>query len=77
MLIDVRSEDEYENGHHKEAINIPLDKMSNFTFDFPLDEEIVLYCFSGGRAEVARHFLKGKGFTNVSLLNDTGAMCGF
>ncbi|MEI6810695.1 MAG: rhodanese-like domain-containing protein [Candidatus Nomurabacteria bacterium] len=73
MLIDVRTEEEYEKGHHEESVNIPLDKMTNYQFDFPLDEKIVLYCFSGGRAGVAKHFLKGKGFTNVSLLNDTGA----
>lgn len=76
MLIDVRTKDEYANGHHADAINIPLDEMPNYKFEFPLDEKIVLYCFSGGRAEVAQHFLKGKGFTNVSLLNGAGAYAG-
>lgn len=73
MLIDVRTTAEYKNGHHENAVNIPLDEIPTYSFDFPLDEEIVLYCFSGARAEIAKHFLKGKGFKNVSLLNDTGA----
>lgn len=76
MLIDVRTEGEYENGHHKDAVNIPLEEMVNKPLDFSLDEEIILYCFSGARAEVAQLFLKGKGFTNVSLLNGTGAYNG-
>ena len=73
MLVDVRTEAEFKNEHHFDAINIPLDKMSTYSFDFSLDEEIILYCFSGGRAEIVQHFLKGKGFKNVSLLNGTGA----
>lgn len=73
MLIDVRTKDEYAEGHHDDAINIPLDEIPTHTFDIPFDEEIILYCFSGARAEVAQHFLKRKGFKNVSLLNNTGA----
>ena len=72
MLIDVRTEEEYKNGHHEDAVNIHLDKIPTNLAGVPFDEKIILYCFSGGRAEVAQHFLKGKGFKNVSLLNDTG-----
>ena len=72
MLIDVRTKDEYEDGHHDDAINIPLDEISNYKFTIPFDEEISLYCFSGARAQVAKELLKRKGFTNVSLLNGTG-----
>lgn len=73
MLIDVRTKEEYIAGHHDGAINIPFDEILNNSFDIPVDEEITLYCFSGARAEVAQHFLKRKGYKNVSLLNNTGA----
>lgn len=73
MLIDVRTKDEYEDGHHDGAINIPLDEIPTHKFDIPFDEKIILYCRSGGRAGVAMQLLKRKGFTNISLLNNTGA----
>lgn len=73
MLIDVRTKEEYEDKHHNGAINIPLDEIPTYIFDVSFNEKLVLYCRSGARAEVAQHFLKRKGFKNVSLLNDTGA----
>lgn len=73
MLIDVRTKDEYEDGHHDGAINIPLDATMASSINFPFEEKIILYCRSGARAEVAMQLLKRKGFTNVSLLNNTGA----
>ncbi|HCC05870.1 TPA: hypothetical protein DEP94_00675 [Candidatus Nomurabacteria bacterium] len=73
MLIDVRTKNEYDDRHHDGAINIPLDASMASSINFPFEEEIILYCRSGARAEVAQHILKGKGYKNVSLLNNTGA----
>ena len=69
MLIDVRSQEEYAEGHRNDAINWPLNKIMGG--DFPnvsKDENIVLYCFSGSRAHVAKSILEQAGFLNVENL---------
>ncbi|RFA25552.1 ArsR family transcriptional regulator [Alkalilimnicola ehrlichii] len=44
VLLDVRSEDEYEAGHLPEAINIPLTHLEDMLDRLPRDREIVAYC---------------------------------
>lgn len=73
MLIDVRTKEEYEEGHHDGAVSIPLDTLQDISLPCGTDEEITLYCRSGGRAHVAQQILTSKGYTNVQLRNGTGA----
>lgn len=73
MLIDVRTKEEYEDGHYGNAVNIPLDEIETHTFDNTPNTEMILYCRSGARAMFAKSMLEKRGFTNVSLLNGVGA----
>lgn len=68
IIIDVREPEEYTNGHLVGAINIPpsklmgeLDELENV----PKDSEIILYCKTGSRSNVAMNILKDKGFSNL------------
>lgn len=72
MLVDVRTKDEYDTGHHDQAINIPLEQIPNHDFG-DLCDKIIVYCQTGGRARVAQMVLAQRGFRNVELLNGTGA----
>jgi phage shock protein E len=67
VLIDVRSPQEYEAGHLKNARNIPADKIAeeikNITPD--KDKTIVVYCRSGRRSDIAEKALKEMGYKNV------------
>ncbi len=68
ILIDVREPDEYNTGHALGALNIPVASISKDNKDISglsPDQEIVVYCRSGGRAENARSKLLQLGFTNV------------
>lgn len=74
IFIDVRTEEEYKEGHLKDAINIPHEKvvevLSTYgTIDF--DTPIVVYCKSGGRSGMASLDLINAGYKNVY---DLGAM---
>ena len=73
VIIDVREPHEYELGHYKEALNIPLSKFSdkNYLLDkFATGDKIVVYCRSGGRASVAEQLLKSYGYKDVvNLIN--------
>jgi phage shock protein E len=73
MLIDVRTTDEYNEKHHDDAVNIPVDQIASHVFTVPFDEPIVVHCRSGARAHAAQDILTKRGFTNVSLLHGTGA----
>ena len=65
-LLDVRTIEEYADGHIPTAINMPVGELSSLYSSLPeKDKQIVVYCRSGFRAARAISFLKDKGFTNV------------
>ncbi len=67
IVIDVRSQDEWDSGHVEQAHHIPhaeiTERISEVTQD--KDAQIVLYCAAGGRAGRAKTALEELGFTNV------------
>ena len=67
IILDVRTPQEYQEGHISNAINIPvqilgqqLDKLKNFK-----DKKILVYCRSGHRSAIASQILDRAGFKNV------------
>ncbi len=64
-IIDVREPAEYAESHVEGAVNIPLGDLIKRIDEVPKDEEVVVYCRSGGRAGVALQGLKSMGYTNV------------
>jgi len=67
IIVDVRSSQEYEEGHICGAINIPEYKI-NCNIDKVLpnkEKEIVLYCSSGIRSKDAYKKLVKLGYKNV------------
>jgi len=70
IIIDVREPFEYATSHIDEALNIPMGKFENGTYKKKLkgvshDDEIVLYCRSGGRAGTCAVVMATDGYTNV------------
>ncbi len=53
MVIDVRQEQEYKNGHIPGAGLIPLDSLENRVGELPVDREVFFYCRSGVRSRAA------------------------
>lgn len=49
MFIDIRSFDEYTAEHIKQAINIPLERLSTDALPVNDTRPVVYYCRSGGR----------------------------
>ena len=73
MIIDVRTKEEYNEGHLNSAINIPVEHIEHsYVNAAEFDEHIIVYCVSGARAIMAKAILKQKGFTNVELYNGDG-----
>ena len=65
QIIDVRTKEEYQNGHIKGSVNIPLQGLSNNTSKIKKNKPIITCCASGMRSESAKSFLKSHGFTEV------------
>ncbi|MCX6290611.1 MAG: rhodanese-like domain-containing protein [Bacteroidetes bacterium] len=64
-IIDVRSKGEYQGGHIKGSVNIPLDNLKNHLSKFKKDQPIITCCASGMRSASAKSILKSGGFENV------------
>lgn len=67
ILIDVRTDKEYQDGHLKNAINIPYNKIGKEINGAVQDKDqtIVVYCRSGRRSAIAEKTLKGLGYNNI------------
>ncbi|MCF6218580.1 MAG: rhodanese-like domain-containing protein [Gammaproteobacteria bacterium] len=67
LLLDVRTPEEYQQGHLYNALLIPHDQLANRISELGGDKSraIVLYCRSGGRAGKAEAVLREHGFTDV------------
>jgi rhodanese-related sulfurtransferase len=70
LVLDVRSPEEYAEGHVPQALNIPhtaieakLGRLETYR-----DRDIVVYCKSGRRAGIALELLKARGFTRLRHL---------
>jgi NADPH-dependent 2,4-dienoyl-CoA reductase/sulfur reductase-like enzyme/peroxiredoxin family protein/rhodanese-related sulfurtransferase/TusA-related sulfurtransferase len=62
ILLDVRTEMEFENGHLPDAINIPLDDLRRRLSDLDKDKLILTYCQVGVRGYIASRILSQNGF---------------
>ncbi len=64
-IIDVRTKGEFQQGHIKNSVNIPLDKISDNLKKLDKSKPIITCCASGMRSASARSILKSNGFTQV------------
>lgn len=62
ILLDVRSEIEFNTGHIKGAINIPVDNLRERLSELDKDKEIIEYCQVGLRGYIASRILSQKGY---------------
>ncbi|MBV1924389.1 MAG: rhodanese-like domain-containing protein [Flavobacteriaceae bacterium] len=67
QLVDVRTPNEFKQGHIKKAINIDFfSGKFNVNFDnLNKNEAVYVYCRSGGRSRQTANKLAKKGFTEI------------
>lgn len=66
VIIDVRTEEEYNEGHLVDAINIPYD-IINESIDLDKENVIFVYCKSGKRSKIAYEKLTELGYEVYDL----------
>ncbi len=67
IVLDVRKELEFDNGHIKTALNIPLQSMTDLTniAAFEDTDNIYIHCAGGYRSVIAASILKKQGIHNI------------
>ncbi|KRM44523.1 pyridine nucleotide-disulfide oxidoreductase [Lentilactobacillus parafarraginis] len=73
-IIDVREKFEYEAGHIKNAINIPMSEFRDRLDEIPTGRPVYVHCLSGQRSYNVVRALNNMGYTNI--YNISGSFLG-
>ena len=65
LVVDVREESEYAEGHIPGAVNIPIRTLTQNLDKIPTDRQVYIYCKSGFRAAQSLSALGLVGYDNV------------
>jgi hydroxyacylglutathione hydrolase len=68
VVIDVRNDNEWNDGHLPSAIHIPLGHLAERIDEVPADRPIVVHCQVGGRSAIAASLLQKLGRKDVTNL---------
>lgn len=71
VLVDVRTVDEFAEGHVPGAVNIPMDQLSERAGELDKSQDVYLICRSGGRSARAGKQLAELGFSPVNVEGGT------
>lgn len=67
VWLDVRSPEEYAEQHVDGAVNIPHDRIENFSeLGLAFSAPIIVYCRSGRRSAIAEDALREMGYSNIT-----------
>jgi phage shock protein E len=64
-IIDVRTKAEFQQGHIRGSVNIPLNNLSNHYSKISKDKPVITCCASGMRSAQAKNILQANGFAQV------------
>ena len=73
VLVDVREDDEYTDGHVTGALPIPLATVPERFGDLPTDSPVYVICALGGRSARAAEFLRAQGIDAINVAGGTQA----
>jgi hydroxyacylglutathione hydrolase len=67
VIVDVRKTSEFDNGHIKEALTIPLDELTDpaSMANFDDNQNIYIHCAGGYRSVIASSLIKRQGIHNI------------
>ncbi|GAB6112571.1 rhodanese-like domain-containing protein [Desulfomicrobium salsuginis] len=77
LLIDVRQPREYAEGHIPGAQLIPLPEIENRIGELGSEQNLILYCRTGGRSAVAAALIKDIGPRQGMIYNLVGGIAGW
>ena len=77
VLLDVRTPQEYQEGHIPESKNVPLQQLNNVVSVVKNTENpLFVYCYSGARSHQAIGLLQRMGYSKVNNIGGIAAYSG-
>ena len=74
ILVDIRSKEEYKQGHWKGSINYPEEETSDYTRILDKRRYVILYCQHGGSSMQLARTLGKMGYTVGTVIGGYEAM---
>ena len=68
-IIDVRTENEFVNGHIPMSKNFPKSEIKSRLNELPKNKYFILYCYSGARSGIASNILLENGYDKDKVMN--------
>ncbi|MGN6248585.1 MAG: rhodanese-like domain-containing protein [Ginsengibacter sp.] len=65
VIVDVRTRGEFQSGHIRGSMNIPLDSLRSNLSKIKKDKPVITCCASGMRSASAKSLLRASGFNEV------------
>ena len=65
MIVDVRTPGEFQGGHIKGSLNLPLQSLQGSLGKIPKNKTVITCCASGMRSASAKSVLKSAGYAEV------------
>ena len=65
VVLDVRTRGEYNSGHIRNAVHIPVSELGGRLDELNITDDILVYCKSGGRSASASQILVDNGFLYI------------
>ncbi len=72
LILDVRSKDEFDEGHIKGARNMPHEEVRLIADELSSHTKVYVHCKMGGRAKAAAEDLVGSGLANIVCVSKGG-----
>jgi len=72
LILDVRSPEEFSEGHIKGARNTPHEEVGSIAEELKNYETVYVHCKMGGRAKMASQTLSSSGLNNVVCVGEGG-----
>ncbi len=69
VILDVRTDEEFRDGHIGGAINIPVGELEGRLGELDRDDEMLVYCRTGNRSSTAVGILEENDFTKIYHMN--------
>lgn len=75
-VVDVREKDEWESGHLKDALHVPLSDLGNQKEKLNKSQDYFIICHSGRRSAIASERLSEEGYKVTNVLGGMSAWKG-
>lgn len=68
IIVDVRSNEDFLEGHIPMAVNVPMEQLKSGTYSLPKSRYLLVYCRYGGGSAMASRILSQDGYKVINTI---------